>query len=78
MNLQYKGMQFQGKSQLTPEQLELFERTYARHMSGFGTEARKKYEGKVKTVKWDAKERCLKVYYENGEWWHYGTDGTWW
>lgn len=66
-----------GLSKLTEIQKILFENTYTRHMLAMGTEMREKFEGKIKEVKWDAKENCLKVYYKEGTWWHYDTRGCW-
>lgn len=64
---------------LTAEQRELFKRVYDRHMSTMGTEERRKYVvDEIKEIKWDGKENCLKVYFKNGDWWHYGKDETWW
>lgn len=62
--------------QLTKEHKQLFERVYKRHVSSMGMDARKKL-GNVNDVKWDSQEKCLKVYFESGDWWHYYTNGTW-
>jgi hypothetical protein len=67
-----------GVSGLTDPQRGLFEKTYIKHLLAFGTEARKSYLAEnLKEIRWDRKERCLKVYFKNGDWWHYATDGTW-
>jgi hypothetical protein len=67
-----------GVKGLTDDQRGLFEKVYIRHILAFGTEARKTYLAEnLKEVKWDKKERCLKVYFKNGDWWHYTTGGTW-
>jgi hypothetical protein len=66
------------KFNLTNDQLELFNRVHAKHLSAWGTEARKKYTlDHVKNVVWDPEEDCLKVYYDKGDWWHYTKDETW-
>lgn len=67
-----------GYKNLTEEQQQLFERVFASHMAMRGEEAKEKYAAEnLKEVKWVAKEKCLKVYYQNGDWWHYLQDGTW-
>lgn len=66
-----------GFSSLTPEQADLFARTYKRHYNAHGTEARmKRTPDQIKAIKWDSKERCLKVYFKD-EWYHYDTKGDW-
>jgi len=68
-----------GYSLLTEEQKELFHDIHKRHLAGMGTEKRKQYEeSNLKEIKWDRKEKCLKVYW-NGEtdWFHYTTRGAW-
>lgn len=67
-----------GYAVLTEEQKQLFDRVYSRHMAAMGTEKRKNYSVEhLKEIKWDAAERCLKVYYKNDDWWHYDTKGDW-
>jgi hypothetical protein len=67
-----------GYESLTDDQKALFERVFANHMAMRDTDAKKEYAAEnLKEVKWDAKEKCLKVYYKNGDWWHYLPDGTW-
>lgn len=68
------------KFKLTPEQYNLFIRTHTKHLAAFwegSTEREKRTLEHVKNVKWDRKEGCLKVYFEDGEWWHYTLNGTW-
>lgn len=61
---------------LSDEEYKMFLEVYANHNSSMGLEVRKNYNLSdiVKVVKGN---RCLKVYYENGDWWHYTMDGTW-
>lgn len=67
-----------GYADLAPDQAELFDKIYNRHYHAWGTEKRKEFTpDQIKNVKWDAKEKCIKVYYKNGDWWHYDRDGTW-
>jgi hypothetical protein len=68
------------KFNLTDEQQELFNRVHTAHLAAFwdGSEAREKRTLEhITKVVWDASEDCLNVYYDDGEWWHYCKDGTW-
>jgi hypothetical protein len=65
------------KFKLSPEHFEWFMRTHRSHMRAWGTENQKKYSlPNVRDVKYDKREDCLKVYYDD-EWWHYDRRGTW-
>lgn len=51
---------------------------YANHNRSMGLEERKKYTlSDIVKVERNAAEKCLNVYYKNGDWWHYSVDGTW-
>ncbi|MDQ0876788.1 D-alanyl-D-alanine dipeptidase [Paenibacillus sp. V4I3] len=65
-----------GYRNLTELQQNLFKRAYTMHSNAMGTEKQHKLD-QLKEIKWDMKERCLKVYFKNGDWWHYCLDGTW-
>lgn len=41
-----------------------------------GLEERKNYT-LSDIVKVERHNRCLKVYYKNGDWWHYSMEGKW-
>jgi hypothetical protein len=57
---------------LTDEQKELFKETHQAHLSMMGTATRKKHAvERIKEVKWDKEENCLKVFYDSGDWYHY-------
>lgn len=57
---------------------QLFERVHKQHLASMGTAVKEVYsEENVKRIGWNQKERCLKVSFNNGEWFHYYTDGTW-
>ena len=63
---------------LNAEQYELFKWVYNKHYHGWGTEARNKRTlDHITKVEWNQKEDCLHVHYDDGEWWHYCKDGTW-
>lgn len=63
---------------LTPEQRFLFTKTYTKHLASMGTTKRSNYTEKhIKNVIWDEEENCLKVYFNNGDWWHYSTNEEW-
>lgn len=66
------------KYNLTDEQVKLFKEVYSKHQQVMGTETRKKYTlSHIDNIVWDHQEDCLKVYYSNGDWWHYTKEGTW-
>lgn len=66
-----------GYDKLTEEQKELFDQTYKAHLSMMGADMRKKHTDEhIKEVKWDEGEKCLKVYFDHGEWYHYES-GKW-
>lgn len=63
---------------LSDAEYKLLLETYARHNSMMGLEARKKYTlSHIIKVERNASENCLNVYYENGDWWHYTPQKTW-
>lgn len=65
-------------SHLTNEEYKLLLTTYAKHNSSMGKEERKKHLlSDIIEVKRNVEERCLEVYYRNGEWFHYTFDGSW-
>lgn len=67
-----------GYDKLTDQLKELFNNTYIRHLESMGYGEREKYANQnIKEIKWDNRERCLKVYFKNGEWYKYFTNGTW-
>ncbi|MFC0559655.1 hypothetical protein [Halalkalibacter alkalisediminis] len=67
-----------GYSSLPEVLKELFNRTYKLHMGAMSTASREKYTiDQIKHVKWDNTIRCLKVFFKNGDWWHYNTSGEW-
>ena len=63
---------------LSDNEYDLLMTVYANHNRSMGIEQRKDYTLShiVKVVK-NLKEQCLEVHYENGDWWHYSVDGTW-
>ena len=63
---------------LTDEQYRCLMRTYANHNSSMGFEQRVKYTfSHIVKVEVNKREGCLDVHYEDGEWWHYTPQGTW-
>lgn len=51
---------------------------YADHNSSMGMKERNKYTlTNIVKVESSPEEECIKVYYENGDWWHYNYNGTW-
>ena len=67
-----------GYKKLTEEQKELFERTHQAHLKMMGTEKQKQYSVEnLKEIKWDQREKCLKVYWKGDtDWFHY-RNGAW-
>lgn len=66
------------KFKLSREHYEWFIKTHRAHMQAWGMENQKKYSlPNVRDVKYDKREDCLKVYYED-VWWHYDRRGEWW
>lgn len=63
---------------LNAEEYNIFLETYANHNASMGLEERKNYTlSHVVNVERNTKENCLNVHYENGDWWHYTVDRTW-
>ncbi|MEC1768314.1 hypothetical protein [Schinkia azotoformans] len=64
---------------LTDREYQLLLTVYANHNRAMGIEKRKDYTlSDIVKVKRNLKEKCLEVYYRNGDWWHYTTKGEWW
>lgn len=69
---------FPATKHLTDGEYSLLMNVYASHNRAMGLEKRKDYTlSDIVKVKRNTKERCLEVYYKNGDWWHYFPDGTW-
>lgn len=63
---------------LTEDQKALFKQIHDKHLACMGTDKRKNYVvSELKNVVWDEEEDCFKVYYKNGDWWHYTLNGEW-
>lgn len=66
--------------ELTAEQWTIFRYVHNNHLKAYwedGTERPKRTFDHITNIKWVDKERCLHVHYDDGEWWHYLPDGTW-
>ena len=61
---------------LTDSEYKILLETYAAHNSSMDFNLRDKYSAS-KIVKVERGNGCLHVHYEDGEWWHYTPDGTW-
>lgn len=65
-------MNVKGYAQLTDEQKQLFDETYKAHLSMMGNDTKAKHqEQNIEEIKWDKNKKCLKVYFDNGDWYHY-------
>ena len=63
---------------LNEVETKLFERVNAKHLSVIGNEEKTKYQKEeIVKIERDIRNKCLKVYFRNGEWFRYFTDGTW-
>ncbi|SET76653.1 hypothetical protein SAMN05216389_12617 [Oceanobacillus limi] len=63
---------------LSDAEYRLLLQVYADHNRSMGMEKRKNYTlSNIVKVKRNVKEKCLEVYYENGDWWHYAANGSW-
>ncbi|AJD91572.1 hypothetical protein JMA_22550 [Jeotgalibacillus malaysiensis] len=63
---------------LTDNAYSVLEAVHTKHIKSMGEAERSKYgmENIVK-VKFNKKENCLNVHFDDGNWWHYCPDGTW-
>ncbi|MEC1723916.1 hypothetical protein P9E34_04040 [Schinkia azotoformans] len=69
---------FPAAKHLSDDEYRLLMNVYASHNRAMGLEKRKDYTlSNIVKVKSNMKERCLEVYYKNGDWFHYFADGTW-
>jgi len=67
-----------GYTLLTDPQRQLFDSTYFRHLNVFGDSDKRNYTPEqIEEIKVDHSEECLKVYFKNGDWWHYDKHGNW-
>jgi len=63
---------------LNDKEYSLLMNVYANHNRSMGLEERKKYTlSHIVKVARNVKEKCLEVHYENGDWWHYSVNGSW-
>ncbi|MEC1786054.1 hypothetical protein [Schinkia azotoformans] len=64
---------------LSDREYNLLLTVYANHNRSMGLEKRKDYTlSDIVKVKRNVKEKCLEVYYRDGNWWHYSAvDGSW-
>lgn len=63
---------------LSDSEYQLLLQVYASHNRSMGLEERKQHTlSDIGKVVRNTKVQCLNVYYNNGNWWHYSVDGTW-
>lgn len=63
---------------LNDKEYHLLMTVYANHNRSMCRDERIKYSlSHIVKVARNVKEKCLEVYYENGEWWKYAIDGSW-
>lgn len=65
-------------SHLTDDEIKILFMVYYKHNTSIGLKERANYSlSHIVKVERNPKENCLNVYYENGEWFHYCSNGTW-
>lgn len=63
---------------LNDAEYNLLMSVYANHNRSMGLKERVNYSlSHIVKVKRNLKEKCLEVYYQNGNWWKYHVNGTW-
>lgn len=63
---------------LSDDEYKLFLDVYQLHNRSLGLAEREKYTlSHVVKIERANRGKCLKVFYENGDWWYYSADGTW-
>jgi hypothetical protein len=65
---------------LTEGQADLFTAVHRNHLAAFekfSDQWKKRIFGHIEKVVWYPEEDCFHVHYDDGEWWHYCRDGSW-
>lgn len=63
---------------LTDQEYSVLLKVYADHNSSMGFAERVNYTAShISRVESDPENQCLKVFYTDGNWWHYSYSGTW-
>lgn len=63
---------------LSDGEYKLFISIHSRHSQAMGEEEKAKHTlSHITKIARNIEENCFEVYYQNGNWWHYYTDGTW-
>ena len=63
---------------LTDNEYKMFLQVYANHNRSMGLAERERYTlSHVVKIERANRGKRLKVYYDNGDWWYYAADGTW-
>ena len=53
-------------------------KVYTKHNCSMGLKERVKYSlSNIIKVERNLRKNCLEVHYDNGDWWHYCPNGTW-
>ena len=56
----------------------IFNWTHLRHLESMEWIKRKDYAlQSIKQLKWNEQKGCIKIYFKNGEWYHYYPSYTW-
>lgn len=63
---------------LNDDEYKLFLHVYQLHNRSMGLSEREKYTlSHIVKIERSNKGKCLRVHYDNGDWWYYSADGTW-
>jgi len=63
---------------LSDSEYKMFLQVYGNHNRSMGLEKRKNYTlSDIVKIERDRTGKGLNVYYNNGDWWHYSVDGSW-
>jgi hypothetical protein len=63
---------------LTDEEYLILQQVYADHNSSMALKEREKYNAAyIVKIERAPEKKALKVFYENGDWWHYTFSGKW-
>lgn len=63
---------------LTDQEYQILLTVYANHNRSMGLKDREKYTlSHIVKVERNPKQNCINVHYDNGDWYHYCPDGTW-
>ncbi|MBM7581083.1 hypothetical protein [Jeotgalibacillus terrae] len=64
--------------QLTDNEYRVLKKAHAKHNGSLGAAEREKYSlNNIVKVEFNKADNCLNVHYDDGNWWHYCPNGSW-